>query len=1519
MKNIILIIGARPNFVKAFPVYEALKEDFKLTLIHTGQHFDTKMSDVFFNQLKFPKPDIHLTLEKKTKAGNFDDKLYLNNHEYLKNKDDVIEELMNYDGDLGQLGEIRDKLKIEFKKINPDLVFVFGDVTSTLAAGLATKNLNIELAHVESGLRSNDIKMPEEVNRILTDHITKYYFVTEQSGVDNLKKDGITENVYLVGNTMIDTQKKYLQQALNTKYNEKLGVKSKEYVLITLHRPSNVDDLNKLRETFDDFEELSKTEKLVYPIHPRTKNNLEKLGYLKKVHDNPNIILDEPLGYLEFTCLMANCKYIVTDSGGLQEESTALDIPCFTLRENTERPSTLIENHGTNQMINKIGEIELRECKGSMDLWDGKSSVKIYEKIYNIFDESLLVDLLISNLYPGHLEVIESIIIKFLPNICSVKYCNIDIELFDYSKIEDKSKKPDDFINYMKNKYKNINFQKRNIDYDYIIDNTVIGSKSPAQILKANAITHNKDFLKGNYPKNRNIIISDSKKHYYISHRIEEEFFKNIPNVYYLTPLCKSKNYFIPSILPEINKKTSEKLICAVQGNLWIKSRNFESLIPLLETYDNFYIKLIGRGCIPECLTNYTKRIIMCNNLEWNDYHKAFEDVYWILPLIDDTFTHNYFTTSLTSSISYAEGYNLKCFYHKKLDNIYKIENSVVYDSNNMVQQFQKVIDNFYNKKNMVILMNCHGDHIKNILKKSFLNLDYNISHISYVNKIKNPIFSESELNLIKNADFLILQYIKNDRGCINHNYIIKNLINKEAKYFICPHYTFSGYLYDDMEMLVKPTIKSKSEIDILKESMKFDKKKVLDFLNSELEHLKELDALGDFILYDFVKNNYKYNKVFENRGHPNIILFYELANQILKKLNYKSNIGFPYFNKRLGAETLIFDDIKRILELKFNTHIQSKNIYIPYLASFTIHSLIPYCNRYGFDKINISNFNNIDYKSKKFYGYYGDGTTGHDGLYFLTDFKSSNENIAFIFHGVASKLGVIDPISNIKYLKKERIIFRGYDFKIDNTDIVCISDYLINKYDEYCVGYFQSTNKYDCDFLYSELIKSILSHKKYKSIVFTGTSVGSFSSIKYASKFEGIALISNPQLYLIDGKMNAYQEALREFYNFSQVILNNNDKILYKDNDIENIILKGNARKIIIHANDEDNTTNMDIDKLELFVLNNKLNDKIKINHFKKKGNPNSHAHNFRWSEDNHKHNFFIEKTLKYHNKSITFASIFYEKENSKEAIIRQIKSFKYYKSNFNIEFIIVYNELEELNTDFKNVIMDNKPDNINSIKILNRNDIYKENNCKTPKFWKNDYGYFHQEIIKLLIFKFVTTEYYIQLDDKNFFINETNDDHFFKKYKPIIYTKDVPDKVMDKYYLNSLEIFNCNKPENIEYCSITPFIFITKCVEELINYFIDKDKDLKDLFNKIGYYKVTEFTLYQAFIIKRNYMLNYEPYKFTEKNLNIWDITDNLNILSLKEKYNMIGLKFKVIEYIKNNEKMNEEFLLISDFNEK
>ena len=383
MRTVVLIIGTRPNFMKAYPVYEALKDNFNVSLIHTGQHFTPEMSKIFFTQLGFPKPYIQLNLKKKTKAGEFDRRLYINNNEYLKNKDSVINDLITTDSQkLGQIGEIREALKVELIKLQPDLVMVFGDVTSTLASSLVAKTLGIQIAHVESGLRSGDLSMPEEVNRILTDYITDYYFITEPSGVDNLKKEGKTEYVYLVGNTMIDTQKRFLSKAQETKYYETLDIQEKEYILLTLHRPSNVDDLVKLREIFNDLDEFSKKEKIIYPIHPRTKNNLEKIGYLDKI--SKNIIFTGPLGYLEFTCLIANSKYVITDSGGIQEETTALDIPCFTLRENTERPSTLIDNCGTNQLISKISEITLQECKGHMNLWDGNSSEKICKVLSEI-------------------------------------------------------------------------------------------------------------------------------------------------------------------------------------------------------------------------------------------------------------------------------------------------------------------------------------------------------------------------------------------------------------------------------------------------------------------------------------------------------------------------------------------------------------------------------------------------------------------------------------------------------------------------------------------------------------------------------------------------------------------------------------------------------------------------------------------------------------------------------------------------------------------------------------------------------------------------------------------------------------------------------------------------------------------------------------------------------------------------------------------------------------------------------
>jgi len=385
MRRIILIIGARPNYMKAFPVYMSLKNDFDLMLIHTGQHFDNSMNKIFFDELKFPRPDIQFDLESKSRAGEFDSKLYIDNQEYLQNKTKVIEELIGFDGTkLGQLGEIRDKLIEQFEKLKPDLIMVFGDVTSTLSASLAGKKLGIEIAHVESGLRSGDLTMPEEVNRILTDTITDYYFVTEQSGIDNLKLEGLDNGkLFLVGNTMIDCLMTFKDKALETNYNEILGIKEKDYVLVTLHRPCNVDDLDKLKEIALDIIELSKKEKIVFPIHPRTKKNLEILGLVEQMNLN-SIILADPLGYLEFICLEARAKYIITDSGGIQEETSELGVPCWTLRPNTERPSTLVINGGTNQLINKITSVTsvtYSFYNNYNNLSDGKSGEKICNNI----------------------------------------------------------------------------------------------------------------------------------------------------------------------------------------------------------------------------------------------------------------------------------------------------------------------------------------------------------------------------------------------------------------------------------------------------------------------------------------------------------------------------------------------------------------------------------------------------------------------------------------------------------------------------------------------------------------------------------------------------------------------------------------------------------------------------------------------------------------------------------------------------------------------------------------------------------------------------------------------------------------------------------------------------------------------------------------------------------------------------------------------------------------------------------
>jgi len=379
--KIISVVGARPNFMKVAPIHKAFKKVSNLDssishlICHTGQHYDEKMSKVFFDDLELPKPDFYLGVGS------------------------------------GSHAEQTARVMIEFEKIllqeKPDLVLVVGDVNSTIACTLTAAKLHIKTVHVEAGLRSFDMKMPEEVNRVLTDRISDYLFVTEKSGLQNLKNEGVGDNkVFFVGNVMIDSLVHYLPKVdqsnilndlniqpvipVEAKRNTCLptrqaGISKHCYVLVTLHRPSNVDEPEQLKKLFAVLGELAEKRKVIFPIHPRTKNNLNKFGLVDSLHDN--IILTDPIGYIDFIALIKNAELIMTDSGGIQEESTFLGTQCITLRDSTERPITI--EVGTNQLLGdnlelaKDRALEILEGKikkGSIpELWDGSAAQRIVE------------------------------------------------------------------------------------------------------------------------------------------------------------------------------------------------------------------------------------------------------------------------------------------------------------------------------------------------------------------------------------------------------------------------------------------------------------------------------------------------------------------------------------------------------------------------------------------------------------------------------------------------------------------------------------------------------------------------------------------------------------------------------------------------------------------------------------------------------------------------------------------------------------------------------------------------------------------------------------------------------------------------------------------------------------------------------------------------------------------------------------------------------------------------------------
>ncbi len=357
-----IIAGARPNFVKIAPIIDAIKKeesrgcDIHYRLIHTGQHYDKKMSGDFFEELGIPEPDINLG------AGS------------------------------GSQAEQTAAIMVKYEKVlmetRPDLVLVVGDVTSTMACSITAKKLNnIKVSHVEAGIRSGDLTMPEEINRMVTDAITDYFFTTSEKANENLRNAGVSDDrIFFVGNTMIDTLLKQMPRFKKPAIWDELALKEKEYIVMTLHRPANVDQEQQLGELIDTIINSSRGLPLIFPVHPRTAKILQNVGIQAS-----NLHLIDPLGYLEFNYLVKNAKAVITDSGGITEETTVMRVPCMTLRDNTERPETITV--GTNELLgthpkaikpafDKLFSGNWK--KGDIpELWDGKTAQRIVNYICN--------------------------------------------------------------------------------------------------------------------------------------------------------------------------------------------------------------------------------------------------------------------------------------------------------------------------------------------------------------------------------------------------------------------------------------------------------------------------------------------------------------------------------------------------------------------------------------------------------------------------------------------------------------------------------------------------------------------------------------------------------------------------------------------------------------------------------------------------------------------------------------------------------------------------------------------------------------------------------------------------------------------------------------------------------------------------------------------------------------------------------------------------------------------------------
>jgi UDP-N-acetylglucosamine 2-epimerase (non-hydrolysing) len=365
--KIISVVGARPNFMKVAPLHRAFQargEALESLIVHTGQHYDEQMSDVFFEQLELPRPDRYLGVGSASHAQ--------------------------------QTARVMTAFEEVVEEEQPDLVLVVGDVNSTVACSLVATKMHIPVAHVEAGLRSGDRSMPEEINRLVTDTVADLLFVTENDGVENLRAEGVPDSkIFFVGNVMIDSLVFFRDKAAETGIVEDLGLSASRYGVMTMHRPSNVDNEEGLRALVETIDRVTNTVPLVFPMHPRTRNRFGEFGLKPAIDEFDDLIVTEPLGYLEFLRLMEKSGVVITDSGGIQEETTFLQVPCLTLRDNTERPITITE--GTNELLplepDRVGRRVKQIMAGDEpsgqvpDRWDGKAAERIATHIEGYFTE----------------------------------------------------------------------------------------------------------------------------------------------------------------------------------------------------------------------------------------------------------------------------------------------------------------------------------------------------------------------------------------------------------------------------------------------------------------------------------------------------------------------------------------------------------------------------------------------------------------------------------------------------------------------------------------------------------------------------------------------------------------------------------------------------------------------------------------------------------------------------------------------------------------------------------------------------------------------------------------------------------------------------------------------------------------------------------------------------------------------------------------------------------------------------